>query len=71
MRSDDECLEESEASESASTTGTITQDEEAEPSLSVSTVYAQPVIRQALPGDPKQSVRDGASEHIMAQLAEE
>ena len=82
MRSDDECLEassgdgsestsDSEASESASTTGTITQDEEAGPSLSVSTVYAQPVIRQALPGDPKQSVRDGASEHIMAQLAEE
>ena len=82
MQSDNECLEassgdgaestsDSEASESASTTGTITQDETAEPSLSVSTVYAQPVITQALPGDPKQSVRDGASEHIMAQLAEE
>ena len=82
MQSDNECLEassgdgaestsDSEASESASTTGTITQDETAEPSLSVSTVYAQPVITQALPGDPKQSVRDGASEHTMAQLAEE
>ena len=82
MQDDDEYLEASsgdgsestsgsEASESASTTGTITQDETAEPSLSVSTVYAQPVIRQALPRDPKQSVRDGASEHIMAQLAEE
>ena len=82
MHSDDECLEASsgdgsestsasEASESASTTGTITQDVETDPSLSVSTEYAQPVIRQALSVDPKQTVRDGASEHIVAQLADE
>ena len=82
MHSDDECLEASsgdgsestsasEASESASATGTITQDVETNPFLSVSTVYAQPVIRQALSADPKQTVRNGASEHLMAQLAEE
>ena len=82
MQSDDECLEassgdgsestsDSETLESASTTGTITQDEEAKASLNVSTVHAQPVIRQAPPEDPKQTVRNGASEHLMAQLAEE
>ena len=66
-----ESTSDSDASDSVSSTGTVTQDEKAEPSLSSSTVYSKPMIRQCLPGDPKQSVRDGASEHLDAQLAKE
>ena len=82
MQSDDERLEAfsekgsesssvSYASDSASSTGTVSQHGRAEGPLSISNVHSEPVIRQALPGDLTQSVQDGASEHFMEKLAKE